>query len=588
MHRTNPKPIRAIWILLLGLMVGGPCLGQAPQADPKAASSRTTQLVLPLNATQRVQMTTKRKIASVDNPRPNVVRVVADPTDPTSILVTGLEAGTSRITLTDEAKTIEEVLVTVQQFDVEYLRTLYRQAVPTANIMPIPSANNTLILTGMVARAEDVDLLMNITRSVVGQNVLSAIRIGGVMQVQLEVVVAQVSRSEVRRLSFEFLNFGQKHAVANGMGGLVIPAAGLEGSFPGGPTIRNTISSVGGAPINGFFAIFDPQQDFFGFLQALRDESVVKLQTFPKVVVMSGRQVSFLSGGEQAIPVPAGLGQVGVQFEEFGTRLNALPIVMGNGKIHIELEPEVSSLNAAFGTQIGGTVVPGRDTQRMRTTVELESGQTLCIAGLIQNTVTGNTRKVPILGDLPFIGVAFSQKFYNENEIELVILVTPRLVDAMSCDQLPKLLPGQETRTPDDFELFLEGILEAPRGPRELFPNQRYRAAHLTGPTAGMFPCAGYGGCGHKNCGHGRCGANGSTCGMATAGMVPVGQPQPAFAQESPPAVRPAVLLPREEAAPLTGSPIPPPPPAGSSAADPMPLVPVPPALPEGGDGGRR
>src|SRR5262249_30227168 len=160
------------------------------------------------------------------------------------------------------------------------------------------------------------------------------------------------------------------------------------------------------------------------------------------------------------------------------------PIVMGNGKIHLELEPEISALNDAFGTNIQGTVVPGRTTQRVRTTVEMESGQTLALAGLIQKSSTANSRKGPILGDLPFVGAAFSNKCHREEEIELVILVTPRLVDPMACDQLPKYLPGQETRSPDDFELFLEGILEAPRGPRDICPGQRYVPAFKNSPTA--------------------------------------------------------------------------------------------------------
>ena len=181
-------------------------------------------------------------------------------------------------------------------------------------------------------------------------------------------------------------------------------------------------------------------------------------------MTLSGNPASFLDGGEQAVPVPAGLGQVGVQFEEFGTRLNFLPIVLGNGRIHLEVEPEVSSLNAAAGVVIAGATVPGRQTQRVHTTVELESGQTFVIGGLIQHTSTGTTNKVPVLGQLPFLGTFFSTKTYSEEETELVVLVTPHLVDAQSCDQLTKVLPGQETRSPDDFELFLEGILEAPRG----------------------------------------------------------------------------------------------------------------------------
>jgi pilus assembly protein CpaC len=566
MHRTRPKLFRAYVTLALGLALAVPCLAQ-----PETKSVRVSTLNVPINATQRVQMAKKQKILRVENPKPDIVRVVPDEFDPTSVLITGISAGSVRVTLTGEDKTTEEIVVSVQQFDIEYLRGIWRQAVPgAANINAIPSANNTLILTGTVPRSEDIDMLMNVTRSIVGDRIISGLRVGGVMQVQLEVCVARVSRSEIRRMSFEFINFGQKHVLANGMGGLVIPNTGISGTFPGLPSFTNSISAVNGAPINVFFAVFDPEQDFFGLLQALRDEALVKLQSFPKVVVMSGRQVSFLSGGEQAVPVPAGLGQVGVQFEEFGTRLNALPIVLGNGKIHLDLEPEVSSLDEAAGTSIGGTVVAGRTTQRLRTTVELESGQTLCLAGFIQTAVSGSTRKVPILGDLPFVGAAFSRKQFAEVEEELVILVTPRLVDAMSCDQLPKWLPGQESRSPDDFELFLEGILEAPRGPREIFPNQRYRAAHMNGPTASMFPCAGTygpGHGGHGHCGNGHCSVKGTSLkgGMAigpmTAGAHQSAQPLPTAPppmMESSSAVQPAVLPHQEMPAEPIGGTMPP------------------------------
>src|SRR5439155_8621972 len=138
-------------------------------------------------------------------------------------------------------------------------------------------------------------------------------------------------------------------------------------------------------------------------LQALSDEGLVKTLSEPRVVTLSGRPASSLVGGEQAIPVPAGLGQVGVQFVEFGTRLNFIPIVLGNGKIHLEVEPEVSSLNPAFGTTINGTTVPGRNTTRVNTTILLETGQTFVVGGLVQRRVEGGTTKLPILGDIPFL-----------------------------------------------------------------------------------------------------------------------------------------------------------------------------------------
>jgi pilus assembly protein CpaC len=170
--------------------------------------------------------------------------------------------------------------------------------------------------------------------------------------------------------------------------------------------------------------------------------------------------------------------------------VNFLPIVLGNGKIHLEVRPEISALNAAAGitipSAVGTTSVPGFDLRSAQVAVQMEPGQTLAIGGLIQNSVNAQNQKVPILGDIPGLAFCFSSKTYTETEEELIILITPHLVEGMACCQIPKYLPGRETRRADDFELFLEGILEAPRGPRDLHP---YHAAYLNGPTAGTFPC---------------------------------------------------------------------------------------------------
>src|SRR5262249_14850173 len=151
----------------------------------------------------------------------------------------------------------QEAFDVVVQFDVEYLRTLLQRAIPTAAIMPVPAANNTIILTGTVAHAEDVDVALRTAQSVVQgpERVINALRVGGVMQVQLDVVIAEVSRSEIRRLDVEFANFGQQHILSNGMGALTLPSAGITGTFPGNPTIPNNIASVNGVPANIFFSI---------------------------------------------------------------------------------------------------------------------------------------------------------------------------------------------------------------------------------------------------------------------------------------------------------------------------------------------
>ncbi|CAN5284620.1 hypothetical protein BH10PLA2_BH10PLA2_20950 [soil metagenome] len=478
-----------------------PVVNQQPQATPpglptgaQPAVQRPSKVVIAIQSTQKLQEYTKKNLVKAETPRNDIVKISPIEGDPTTVLLTGLGAGSTQITLTDSDGKVEVVDVIVQ-FDVQYLKTLLQQTVPTANITPVPGGNNTVILTGSVARAEDIAPILATAGSVVGgaEHVINALRVGGVMQVQLDVKIATVSRDLLRRMSFDFFTDGQSHTFASTVGqGFLIPAAGITGALPTGfPIITNTVGSPNGAPANLFLGLFNSKQDFFGLLQALRNENLIKVLAEPTLVTLSGKSASFLSGGEQAIPVPAGLGQVGVQFEEFGTRLNFLPILLGDGKIWIEVEPEISDLNPAFGTVINGTSVPGRSTQRVHTTVMLEPGQTFVIGGLIQRRVIAATAKVPIIGELPFIGAAFSSKSFDETETELLISVTPYLVDPQSCDQAPKVFPGQETRSPDDFELFLEGILEAPRGPRKPFQDHHYVPAYKNGPTAATIPCAG-------------------------------------------------------------------------------------------------
>jgi pilus assembly protein CpaC len=550
MHPKNRLLLSMLLGLLLGLLAGEPVLSQeaAPQPKeqpPRPGTGPLGAMIVPSGSTRPLQMSKKQRIVDALNPNPIVARVAPSATDPngTTVLVTGLEPGVTQITLVD-ADGKREVYDIIVQFDVEYLRTLIQRAVPTSNITPIPSANNTVILTGTVASAEDVDPILRTAATVVGgiERVVNSVRVGGVQQVQLDVVIARVSRTELRRMAFDFVENGNQHLFASTVGGALIVPQNTIGTFPapGSPGFVNLptqVLSPNGVPSNLFLGIFSPTQDFFGLLQALRDDDLVKILAKPVLVTMSGRPASFIDGGEQAVPVPAGLGQIGIQFEEFGTRLNFLPVVLGNGKIHLEVEPEVSELNAAFGTSIQGTNVPGRTTQRIHTTVELRDGETFVLGGLIEHDVTAISSRVPVLGELPIIGAAFSRKSYNEVETELLVVVTPHLVDAMACDQAPKIVPGEETRSPDDFELFLEGILEAPRGPREVCPNYHYVPAFKNGPTASVFPCAGGRhdgglGCQSGDAGCASCSGSG-TLPVATVPAKPAG-PQDVVAPAAP------------------------------------------------------
>ena len=168
--------------------------------------------------------------------------------------------------------------------------------------------------------------------------------------------------------------------------------------------------------------------------------------------------------------------------------VNFVPIVLGNGKIHLEVAASISQPNSTVGVSIAtaGSLAsaPGLTTRGAQVAVQLEDGQTLAIGGLIQNTVNGQTTKIPVLGDLPFFGAAFRAVTYTETEEELIILVTPRLVDPMACNQL-KPLSGPGNALADDYELFLEGIMEAPRGQSQRLPRRplRWRPTRSREPT---------------------------------------------------------------------------------------------------------
>lgn len=416
-------------------------------------------------------------------------------------------------------------------FDLDYLKKVIKNAVPNSNIQVIPVTKDAVILSGYVSRAEDIGMILAIAGNIVdptlfdalsqssstqtnnpgqtnptgavpgnmptdpnaaattqpaqaaprtSQKVINALRVAGVQQVQLDVVVAQVSRSEFRQLGFNFLSSRNSSFIGSTLNGLATQptamGAGLaSGASQGSTLAANGFVSSATAAANIPFGVLNSNSGFLGFLQALRTESASKLLAEPKLTTSSGKQAFFQVGGEQAVLSGAsGVNGPGADFRIVGTTLSFLPVVLGNGKIQLTVNPRVRSPNPALGITTSFGFVTGFDDKQVNATVEMETGQTFVIGGLIQNETRGTTIKIPVLGDLPFLGVLFSTKSFEETEQEVVILVTPYLVDPQSSDQLPKLLPGQETRSPDDFELFLEGILEAPRGPRKVIQDRRY------------------------------------------------------------------------------------------------------------------
>ncbi len=553
---------------MLGLVVLCLLSGGTAQAQP---IDRNGTVIVPVGGVVRLQMKSKKLIKVVVVEKPNIVVVEQDAADPHIVLLRGMAPGASRIELTDDAGGKESYEIVVQT-DVDLLRNILKRAAPTANVDVIPFGNGAIV-TGSIAHAEDAELIMTVANRMLGGGVINGMTVGGVQQVQLDVTVARVDRTKTRSRGFNFVVTGSTVSAGSILGGLSSSSGGSAAliATSGVGITSSAVQSVPTGVANIVFGVVPPQ--FQGLLEALKQEGLAKLIAEPKLVTQSGRPAHFESGGQQAIVGPSsGITGPGVVLQDFGTILDFVPIVYGNGKIYLEVAPTVTSVDAGLGLAASGTqpATPGFDKQAIRTSVVLESGQTFAIGGLIQTSVQSSTTRVPVLGEIPFIAPFFSTQMEETTEQELVILVTPHLVDPMDCNQVPRRLPGLESRSPDDFELYLEGILELPRGQRNVFEDKHYKGAWKNDPTARAFPCATYnpngglagcasGRCATGNCATGNC-ASGSACQPAAPAKVAVSaQANPKTPSDLPPIVNapPAVNVQPAVNAPLI-VPIPP------------------------------
>jgi pilus assembly protein CpaC len=293
--------------------------------------------------------------------------------------------------------------------------------------------------------------------------VINLIRVPGSHQVLLKVRVAELNRTAMRQIGADFLTVDPETGTIAGtqIGGANIQAVGTINGF----------NSRGGSPSTQTtaFGILQPSEIQF-FLSALRRNSLLRTLAEPNLVAMSGHQASFLAGGEFPVPIPqtstGGAGtSVTVTFKEFGVRLGFLPFILDDDTIRLTVDLEVSAIDFAIGTVIvpGGTPVPGVDTRKAHTTVEMKQGQTLAIAGLLSVTLNASTSRIPGLGDLPILGPFFSNTSHQREEKELIVLVTPYLIEPLGPDQLPPT-PGDEVKTPTDLEFYLLNRLEGRTG----------------------------------------------------------------------------------------------------------------------------
>jgi pilus assembly protein CpaC len=295
--------------------------------------------------------------------------------------------------------------------------------------------------------------------------IINLIRVPSSQQVLLKVKVAELNRTAMRQMGTDFLLTNPREGIAIGsqIGGALVSASANSAAG-----VLTGVTQTAASPATTLFGIFD-KGDFAIFFSALRKNSLLKILAEPNLVAMNGQQASFLAGGEFPVPVPQTGGggispTITVLFKEFGVKLGFIPTILDGDVIRLVVDPEVSSIDRALGTTLvpGGSPVPGLDTRKAHAVVQLHEGQTLAIAGLLQLNVNATTNRIPFLGDLPLIGPLFAGSMTDREETELLILVTPYLIEPQNGSVPP--LPGDEVGDPTDLEFYLANRIESPTG----------------------------------------------------------------------------------------------------------------------------
>lgn len=315
-------------------------------------------------------------------------------------------------------------------------------AMPDASIQAMPM-NNLVLLTGTVANPDDVAEAQRLTQAYVGEGtqVVTRLRSATPLQVTLKVRFAEINRSLLKSMGVNLLSRdttgGFSFGIGRGNPG-TFNSSGAGGTF----NISDAGTTLGAAGhLLGL--------DILSTLNIAATDGVASILAEPNLTALSGETASFLAGGEFPIPVSQGNNAVTIEYKQYGVGLAFTPIVLGDGRISMRVRPEVSQLSDAGAVTLGGFRVPALITRRAETTVELGSGQSFMIAGLLQNTGNNSVDKAPILGDLPVLGALFRSTKFQRSETELVVIVTPYLVKPVST-QMATPIDGY--RNPNDIE----------------------------------------------------------------------------------------------------------------------------------------
>lgn len=364
--------------------------------------------------------------------------------------------------------------------NIDSIGQMLQLAMPDAQITATSIGSGTTLLTGTVASPEDAAEAQRLVTAYLGGggnnaaavNVISRLKMATPLQVNLQVRIAEVSRSLVKILNSNLSTLDSTGGFKFGIGQGRAPAAVT--TLPGLPLgVNGTSSGYVVDPITGRLALLPGSSigqasglttlggmgrlfgmNILGSLDAGETAGMVTTLAQPNLTALSGETADFLAGGEFPIPISQGLGAVTVEYKRWGISLAYTPTVLANGRISLRVRPEVSEISTQGAVSQGDFVIPAITTRRAETTIELGSGQSFMIAGLMRNNTRNQVQKLPGAGDVPILGALFRSTNFQRDETELVIVVTPYLVTPVNASDIK--LPTDGYQSPDDIQrLFL-------------------------------------------------------------------------------------------------------------------------------------
>ncbi len=422
---------------ILASLLAATCLGFSPQALAKSwVETEKSSLNLSADVVKDGSITLKSDTVfsevRIANTKIADIVVLTD----RSFQLMGKERGKTSVMVYDEEKRLVDVIEVNVGYDVQNLKKSLFDTFPKETI-EVRKLAGKIYLSGNVSTNRVAEQAEVIAQAYGGEDVTNGLTIRDSHQVMLEVRFVEATRSSIKELGI----------------GLLTQQAG-QFSFASG------VGALGGAPAATALLTGNLGPTAIDVrIDALEEKGVIRTLAEPNLVSMSGETASFLAGGEFPVPVTARNGEVAITYRQFGVGLSFTPTVLDDGVINLKVNPEVSQLDPTNSVRVGGVEVPALSIRRAKTTIELRNGQSFAIAGLLQNTQTDSSVQVPWLGDVPVLGALFRSSRYKKNETELVIIVTPRLVQPVSdISQLATPLDGRFA--PSDVELFLEGKMD--------------------------------------------------------------------------------------------------------------------------------